>query len=109
VGVAVGFLLGLSVHTKHDIMRLIYIEAIMSGALFFATILYFPNRPPTPPSPSVDDNKKHQFTQAHRHSSNNDATHKEEQKQQMPQMSFKDSLKELLTNPQYLILVIVGM
>ncbi|KAJ8307421.1 hypothetical protein KUTeg_015505, partial [Tegillarca granosa] len=37
-------------HSKSDIMRLQYIECGIAGVLFIAVLIYFPKKPPKPPS-----------------------------------------------------------
>jgi len=50
LGSAAGFLLGLLVHNTTQFRYMLYYEAVFSVALLVFMVLYFPARPPTPPT-----------------------------------------------------------
>jgi FLVCR family MFS transporter len=50
MGSATGFLLGLTVNNVQQLQRLLYIEALGTTVLMVLFLIYFPARPPKPPS-----------------------------------------------------------
>lgn len=67
LGVVVGFATGLWTTSSSQVLPLLLSEAAVCVVLLAATLVWFPERPPTPPSPSVDD----QVVGAHLHTTAN--------------------------------------
>lgn len=80
VGVALGFVINPYLTQQYSIRTMLIVQAEMSAFIAIFFTIYFPPRPPTPPSSSAKENR----------------------------VDFVASLKQLLRNRSYIILVLSG-
>ena len=80
VGVAVGFVMNPYLTQQYDIRTMLIVQAEISIFIAILFTVYFPLRPPTPPSKSAEEDRT----------------------------NFIDSLKDLLRNRSYIVLVLSG-
>ena len=80
VGVALGFVMNPYITQVYDIRTMLIVQAELSVFIAIFFTIYFPPRPPTPPSASAEEDR----------------------------MGFVDSLKKLSRNRSYIVLVLSG-
>ena len=80
VGVALGFIIVPHLTRQYDIHTMLYVQAELGLFVALLATIYFPSHPPTPPSHSAHSER----------------------------MEFVSSLKALVCNPSFLVLVVSG-
>jgi predicted permease len=82
MGSAAGFLISFAIETKAHVMYLIYAQTGISVIMLICIWAYFPDQPPSPPAIST------------------------EERNAFAKQSFLEDLKELVTNPSFVALVV---